>query len=66
MRTVAYLLWAEARLGELLREIPDKYVSSGRGTIEKQPSLPSGITKKQSHYAQEIKKHWEIAEGDTG
>jgi len=41
--------WAEARLGELLKGIPAKYVSSGRGTIEKQPSLPPGIDKKTSH-----------------
>ncbi len=54
------LLWAEARLGELLDKIKQKYVSSGRGTIEKQPSLPPGINKKQSHYAQQLAKHPEV------
>jgi len=53
------LLDAEVKLGEMLEKI-DKSASqlkgpqsgSQRGTAEK--SLPSGITKKQSHEAQEI------------
>ena len=59
------LLLAEAKLGELLKVIPKKYVSSGKGTIEKLPSLPSGITKKQSHYAQQLAKYPEIIEEIT-
>jgi len=47
-------LWAEARLGELLGGIDKKYVSSGKGTIEKLPSLPPGIDKKTSFIAQEL------------
>ena len=56
-------LYAEARLGEILGKIPQKYnkdLGSRGGT---QPSLPPGITKKQSHYAQELGKNEEaIAE----
>ena len=43
------------RLGELLKGIPDKYSTKFHGG--KLVSLPKGITHKQSHYAQEIKKH---------
>jgi hypothetical protein len=49
------LLLAEARLGELLKGIPDKYSTKFHGG--KLVSLPKGITHKQSHYVQEIKKH---------
>jgi N6-adenosine-specific RNA methylase IME4 len=57
------LLYAEAKLGAMLEKIAPNIESSGRGTIEKKPSLPSGITKKQSHYAQELSRHEEaIAE----
>ena len=42
------LLYAEARLGEMVAEIPEKKASSGAGTC----SLPDGMDKKQSHYAQ--------------
>ncbi|MGB7296819.1 MAG: hypothetical protein WBC70_14635 [Candidatus Aminicenantales bacterium] len=51
------LLWAEAKLGELLPKKKDEIMkesrrSSRKGTSLK--SLPSGITKKQSHYAQRL------------
>ena len=49
-------LEAESRLGELLSKIPNKEASSARGTR----SLPNGINKKESHYAQEIYKHPEF------
>ena len=46
------VLYAEAKLGELLKEVPltDKRASSAKGTC----SLPEGISKKQSHYAQTL------------
>jgi N6-adenosine-specific RNA methylase IME4 len=47
------LLYAEAQLGEVLEKIPDKKASSGGGTR----SLPPTITKKQSHYAQELSQN---------
>lgn len=51
------LLDAEARLGELLKDIPKQgktkeYGSTG-GTI---PTLPNGITKTQSHIFQTLGK----------
>ncbi|MBE0426374.1 MAG: hypothetical protein IBX72_06980 [Nitrospirae bacterium] len=49
------LLYAEAKLGELLKKIPD-FHSSGRGTM-KRKDLPEGITKKQSHEAQTLVDH---------
>jgi len=54
------LLYAEARLGELLGKInlSEKRASSAKGTC----SLPPGINKKQSHYAQELSGHKEIIE----
>ena len=52
------LLYAEARLGELIP--PVIIESSGRGTIEKKKSLPEGVNKKQSHYAQELSRHKEV------
>ncbi len=50
------VLYAEAKMGELLKAIPkpkfDKQLNGSlRGTTE---SLPNGITKKQSHYAQAL------------
>lgn len=51
------VLEAESRLGEMLSSIKPVIESSGRGTIEKKKSLPHGITKKESHYAQEIHRH---------
>ena len=49
------MLYAEARLGEMLAEIPD-FHSSGKGTM-KRKELPEVIDKKQSHYAQELSRH---------
>jgi len=51
------LLDAEVKLGEMLEKLEPNIESSGRGTIEKKRSLPEGITKKQSHEAQEIAGH---------
>lgn len=51
--TAEYLLYAEARFGATLEAIPEKKASSGGGTC----SLPAGITKRQSHYAQELSRH---------
>jgi len=53
-------VFAEARLGGMLEKRPPIIESSGRGTIEKKPSLPSGIDKKQSYYAQELYHHQDI------
>ena len=52
------LLFAEMKLGDLLKAIPDKAASSARGTR----SLPSGITKKQSYEAQLLSDHANIVE----
>ena len=51
------VLWAEARLGELLK-------SSSKGTFKKggKKSLPDGITKKMSHLAQELARHKDLIE----
>jgi hypothetical protein len=49
-------LYAEAKMGEMLEAIPrrgKKYGSTG-GTI---PSLPIGVDKKASHYAQQLARH---------
>ena len=58
-------LWAEARLGELLGGIDKKYVSSGKGTIEKLPSLPPGIDKKTSFIAQEVVEVTDVEKSET-
>ena len=47
------LLYAEAQMGIILEAIPDKKASSGEGTR----SLPEGITKKDSHYAQKLARN---------
>ncbi|MBE0427891.1 MAG: hypothetical protein IBX72_14755 [Nitrospirae bacterium] len=52
------ILWAETKFGELLKKILD-FHSSGRGTM-KRKDLPEGITKKQSHEAQQLAKNPEI------
>ena len=45
------VLWAEAKLGELLKPLTEHHEArSGGGTS----SLPDGITKKQSHEAQQL------------
>jgi len=43
-------------LEELLKANPPGFRRKNSGQIEQQP-LPSGITKKQSHYAQELARH---------
>jgi len=53
--TAEYLLYAEARLGEMLEGVADP-TSSRRGTRQ----LPSGIDKKQSHYAQELHRNEKV------
>jgi len=52
------VLMAEAKMGELLEAIPDKKATSGEGSR----SLPSGITHKQSHYAQTLSKNIDVIE----
>ena len=49
------VLWAESKLGQLLREINKSQMarSSRKGTSSK--ALPDGISKKQSHEAQQEK-----------
>jgi site-specific DNA-methyltransferase (adenine-specific) len=51
------LLYAEARLGELLK-------SCSKGTFKKggEKALPSGITKKQSHFAQQLYENKDLIE----
>jgi DNA N-6-adenine-methyltransferase (Dam) len=55
------VLYAEARLGELLEKIPKAYRVDGstQGTIK---TLPEGIDKKQSHQAQVLARNPEIIE----
>jgi hypothetical protein len=56
------LLDAEAKIGDLLKDIPkqgDKGYGSPGGTI---PTLPDGITKKQSHYYQQLAEHPDLIE----
>jgi hypothetical protein len=53
-RVAEAVLWAEAKLGELLKAIEpkrDKQSSTQRTSLS---SLPEGITKKQSHEAQQL------------
>jgi len=55
------ILWAEAKMGEILKAIPkkgNKYGSTG-GTI---PTLPEGISKKQSHRAQVLADNPDLIE----
>lgn len=52
------LLDAESKMGELLKEIPNKKATSGSGSR----SLPEGITHKQSHYCQTLANNKEIVE----
>jgi len=49
------LLWAESRMGELLK-------TSRSGSFRKggEKELPDGITHKQSHYAQQLANHPDI------
>jgi hypothetical protein len=51
------VLWAEAKFGELLRQIEPKYsIGSVEGTNRpyREKTLPEGITKKRSHEAQTL------------
>jgi len=50
------LLWAEAKLGELLKDYPS-HVGSKIGKRGTEKSLPNGITHKQSHFAQTLADH---------
>lgn len=64
-RMAAALLWAEARLGELLKitvEPRGKTIKGGSSRRTKLPSLPTGITKKQSYYSQQLAAHKEVIE----
>ena len=56
------ILYAEAKLGELLREIKPKYVGFVEGTrVPKQvKTLPENITKKQTHHAQQLAENPKI------
>lgn len=58
------LLYAKAKMGELLKGIESKYVGSIEGThVPKQiKTLPEGITHKQSHYAQTLAENKEMIE----
>ena len=55
------VIYAEAKLGELLANRPRNYQSSGRGTLKETP-LPSGISKATSHQAQTIANNPEKVE----
>ena len=57
------LLWAEAKLGELLKSIPKEkgYVGLTSKGGRKQ-TLPQGITHKQSHFAQQLADNKDIIE----
>jgi hypothetical protein len=59
------LLYAEQKLGNLLKDIKTKPItdSSSDGTFGgSEKSLPEGITKKQSHYFQEMARNSEVVE----
>ena len=57
------VIYAEAKLGELLAAIPRKYVGSPKKTDKAQlPSLPPGISKRTSHQAQTIANNPEKVE----
>jgi hypothetical protein len=54
------ILWAEAKLGELLKRTVKPRGEKLKGSSTKRttlPSLPPGITKKESHEAQTLAKH---------
>ncbi|GAG50014.1 unnamed protein product, partial [marine sediment metagenome] len=54
------VLYAEAKLGELLSKNPPSFHQGNDGKIKGEKTLPEGINWKQSHYAQEIYRHPEI------
>jgi DNA modification methylase len=58
----AALLYAEARLGELIRAIRPIIKSSGPGTIERKLWLPEGVSRKDSHYARQLSENLEAIE----
>lgn len=56
-RVAEAVLWAEAKMGELLKAIEPKPMpdGSGKGTFGgREKTFPEGITKKQSHEAQQL------------
>jgi len=53
------LLDAEVKLGEMLERIKPKYDLGSKGRTK---TLPSGINKKQSHYAQQLSRNPDIVE----
>lgn len=54
------LLYAEARLGEMLKNIPLKRSKEGSSKGTSLHSLPPNITKKESHFAQKLNKNKEV------
>tara|TARA_Y100000034_G_scaffold119043_1_gene160409 strand:+ start:59 stop:1024 length:966 start_codon:yes stop_codon:yes gene_type:complete len=54
------LLYAESRLGSMLEKIPKQRVKQGSSKSTSLTSLPSGITKKQSHIAQELSRNEDV------
>ena len=58
---VVPVIYAEAKLGELLANRQRNYQSSGRGTLKETP-LPPGISKRTSHQAQTLAKNPEKVE----
>jgi len=54
------VLDAESRLGELLANTQPKRNKEGSTQRTSLPTLPSGLDKKQSHYAQEIYRHPDV------
>jgi len=56
-RMAAALLWAEARLGELLKPLIDPTLSRAG-----KRQLPEGITYKQSYYSQQLAAHKKVIE----
>lgn len=62
-RLADLLLDAEVRLGEMLESRPDRSYHQGTsGKMEGKGPLPPGITKKQSHQAQELASHKDIVD----
>jgi len=56
------VLMAEAKMGELLENIPLKRNKEGSTKGTSLPSLPPNITRKQSHYAQALSKNIDVIE----
>lgn len=57
------LLYAEVRLGELLKAIEPKYAMGsveGTNRPHREKTLPEGITRKQSYFAQTLADHQEV------